>query len=42
MKEFMKKHPALELRELLFGYGVMELEIFLSEEPPKQHPISGK
>ena len=30
------------LRELLFGYGVMELEIFLSEEPPKQHPISGK
>ena len=30
------------LRELLSGYGVMELEIFLSEEPPKQHPISGK
>lgn len=25
------------LRELLSGYGVMELEIFLSEEPPKQH-----
>ena len=30
------------LRELFAVYSIMDIEIFLSEEPPKQHPISGK
>ena len=30
------------LKELLAVYGVTEIAVFLSEEPPKQHPISGK